>query len=194
MPLSDFIRVLELAVSPAILVSGIGLLLLSMTNRFGRVIDRARILMPRLGGESGERTERVNAQMRILARRARTLRTAITAAVVSLLAAVLLVAGLFAAAVCGSEGIGVVAALAACFVASMAGLIAALALFLYELNLSLQALWLELPADCRGHAPAAGRADSAGDQRGQRRDLLAAAAAGLRAAAGCPDRPGRRPS
>jgi len=191
MPLSDFIRVLELAVSPAILVSGIGLLLLSMTNRFGRVIDRARILMPRLGGE---RTERVSAQMRILARRARTLRTAITAAVVSLLAAVLLVAGLFAAAVCGSEGIGVVAALAACFVASMAGLIAALALFLYELNLSLQALWLELPADCRGHAPAAGRADSAGDQRGQRRDLLAAAAAGLRAAAGCPDRPGRRPS
>jgi hypothetical protein len=150
MPLSDFIRVLELAVSPAILVSGIGLLLLSMTSRFGRVIDRARILMPRIGGESGERAERVSGQLRILARRASALRTAITAAVVSLLAAVLLVAGLFAAAACGSEGSGVVAALAACFVASMVGLIAAPALFLYELNLSLQALWLELPADCRG--------------------------------------------
>jgi hypothetical protein len=150
MPLSDFIRVLELAVSPAILVSGIGLLLLSMTNRFGRVIDRARILMPRVGSDGGRRAERVTAQMRILARRARALRTAITLAVVSLLASVLLVAGLFAASACGSEGNGVVAALAACFVASMAGLIAALALFLYELNLSLQALWLELPAECRG--------------------------------------------
>jgi hypothetical protein len=31
----------------------------------------------------------------------------------------------------------------------MAGLIAALTLFLYGLNLSLQALWLEQPADCR---------------------------------------------
>jgi len=47
--------VLELAVSPAILVSGIGLLLLSMTNRFGRMIDRARILMPRLGSDGGQR-------------------------------------------------------------------------------------------------------------------------------------------
>jgi len=153
MPLSDFIRLLELAVSPAILVSGIGLLLLSMTNRFGRVIDRARFLLPSLGPDGGDRAERIAAQMRILARRARALRTAITLAVVSLLASVLLVAGLFVAAACGSEASTVGGGLVACFVTSMVGLIGALGLFLYELNLSLRALWLELPAECRGHPP-----------------------------------------
>lgn len=153
MPLSDFIRVVELAVSPAILVSGIGLLLLSMTNRFGRVIDRARFLLPNLGADGGDRAERIAAQMRILVRRARALRTAITLAVVSLLASVLLVAGLFVAAAFGSEGSIVGGGLVACFVTSMVGLIGALGLFLYELNLSLQALWLELPAGCRGHPP-----------------------------------------
>ncbi len=149
MLVSDFVRVLGLAVGPAILVSGIGLLLLSMTNRFGRVIDRARILIVPTTAADGIRTEKVNAQLRILARRARALRTAITLAVVSLLLAVLLVMSLFAASAYRSESQAVGIVLASFFTGSMVTLIAALLYFLYELNLSLRALWLELGTDFR---------------------------------------------
>lgn len=42
MSLADLIPTLQPAIGPVNLVSGVGLLLLSMTNRPGRVIDRSR--------------------------------------------------------------------------------------------------------------------------------------------------------
>lgn len=42
--LPDLLPSLQIAIGPVILVSGVSLLLLSMTNRLGRVIDRARDL------------------------------------------------------------------------------------------------------------------------------------------------------
>ena len=42
--LHEIVPVLQVATGPVILISGIGLLLLTMTNRLGRTIDRARIL------------------------------------------------------------------------------------------------------------------------------------------------------
>jgi hypothetical protein len=149
MLVSDFVRVLDLAVGPAILVSGIGLLLLSMTNRFGRVIDRARVLVPRMAADHGDGAGRIAAQLKILARRARVLRAAITMAVSSLLLTVLLVVGLFAASACQCDTHWMAVSLTACFTVSMISLIVALVLFLYELNLSLNALWLEMPAKFR---------------------------------------------
>jgi hypothetical protein len=44
MRLHELVPTIQLAIGPVILVSGVGLLLLSMTNRFGRVIDRSRQL------------------------------------------------------------------------------------------------------------------------------------------------------
>ena len=38
------VPILQVAIGPAILISGVGLLLLTMTNRFGRIIHRARQL------------------------------------------------------------------------------------------------------------------------------------------------------
>ncbi len=149
MHLAELVRFLDVAVGPAILVSGVGLLLLSMTNRFGRIIDRARMLIPKIANEGGERAAQITAQIRILAQRARVLRSAITLAVLSLLLAVLLVMGLFAAAASGYQGGAAAVSLATCFVVSLISLIGAISLFLFELNLSLQALWLELPAECR---------------------------------------------
>ncbi len=35
---------IQLAVAPVFLLSGIGAILVVMTNRFGRIIDRARVL------------------------------------------------------------------------------------------------------------------------------------------------------
>ena len=42
--LAPIIPVLQVAVGPVILISGVGLLILSMSNRFGRIIDRTRVL------------------------------------------------------------------------------------------------------------------------------------------------------
>src|SRR4051812_29821403 len=44
MRLHDLVPTIQVAIGPVILISGVGLLLLSMTNRLGRVIDRARQL------------------------------------------------------------------------------------------------------------------------------------------------------
>lgn len=53
MSLTQLIPTLQLAIGPVILISGVGLLLLSMTNRFGRIIDRARALNRDLRGARG---------------------------------------------------------------------------------------------------------------------------------------------
>lgn len=38
--LTELVPILQLAVGPVILISGVGLLLLTLTNRFGRMLDR----------------------------------------------------------------------------------------------------------------------------------------------------------
>src|SRR5262245_3072565 len=139
--LHDLLPSLQVAIGPVILVSGVGLLVLSMTNRLGRIIDRARELGIELrAGEAAER-ERILAQLDILTTRARLVRQAIALAIVSLLSAAVLVITLFLAAVFVLEAGALVVAL---FVGCMASLIGALVAFLRDINLSLAALRLEL--------------------------------------------------
>ncbi len=67
MTLAEFTDVLQVAVSPVILISGVGLLLLSMTNRLGRVIDRARSIADRRRREDAtEHQHRLEMQLPIL--------------------------------------------------------------------------------------------------------------------------------
>ena len=65
------------AVGPVILISGVGLLLLTMTNRLGRTIDRARQLKHELAPLAGQEREQVQAQVDIIFRRAKIIRLAI---------------------------------------------------------------------------------------------------------------------
>jgi hypothetical protein len=138
--LHDLIPSLQIAIGPVILISGVGLLLLSMTNRFGRIIDRSRELGIELRGGAGER-ERVMRQIDILMKRAHVVRQAIALAILSVLSAAALVITLFVAAVFALEVGALVVAL---FVGCMAALIGALLAFLQDINLSLAALDLEL--------------------------------------------------
>jgi hypothetical protein len=45
MPTTSVVQILTASIAPVIVISGIGLLLLSITNRYGRAIDRARLIM-----------------------------------------------------------------------------------------------------------------------------------------------------
>jgi hypothetical protein len=146
MSLTDLIPTLELAVGPVILISGVGLILLSMTNRFGRVIDRSRILTEDLRRAPARVRPKVLAQLRILARRARIIRVEIALGLLSVLSAAVLIISLFLGALLG---LGMATVIVGLFVLCMLCLIASLVLFMSDVGLSLTALWLELPPEVR---------------------------------------------
>src|SRR5580765_6346316 len=131
MPFAGLIPILQAAVSPVILISGVGLLILSMTNRFARVMDRAR----QLGAMARERAQppskHLASQLRIMVRRARLLRVAISFATLSVLVAGVLVIALFLTAFLRVE---VVLLSAVLFIACLLSLIISLLAFLQDLN------------------------------------------------------------
>ena len=141
MDLKNLVPILQLAVGPVILISGVGLLLLSMTNRFARIIDRSRQLAEALRRGAPEDRERYLSQLRILSRRARLVRAAIALATTSLLLTAILVITLFLAALMGWEVAGLLVAI---FIACLLSLTASLILFLFDINVSLKALKLEI--------------------------------------------------
>jgi len=139
--LEQIIPELRDAVGPVILISGVGLLLLTMTNRLGRAIDRARILKHELAALPGRERGQVQAQVDIIYRRAKLIRLSIMFSVVSALLAAVLVMMLFLAAWLGWQPAwpaGVT------FTACLGSLCVSLLAFMGDINLSLHALKLEL--------------------------------------------------
>ena len=139
--LEKIIPMLQVAIGPVILISGVGLLLLTMTNRLGRVIDRVRQLTRDLPERTGREREHTLAQVTILYRRARMIRLSITLAALSALLASALIITLFVTALLHWEQgffIGLI------FIACMTALFASLVAFICDINLSLHALKLEL--------------------------------------------------
>lgn len=138
--LNQLIPVLQLAIGPVILISGIGLLLLSMTNRYGRTIDRARALARDRRAATGDLTS-IEAQLAIILRRARIIRRAIALAGVSVLLAAILIILLFITVL---VRIDIAWALAIIFIGCMAAVIGALVNFILDINQSLAALKMEV--------------------------------------------------
>src|SRR5690242_1953083 len=97
-PVHDLIPVLQIAIGPVILISGVGLLLLTLTNRFGRAVDRSRALDREVRGAVQEDRGRLSSQVEILYRRARLIRLSIILAAISVLLAAVLIIVLFVAA------------------------------------------------------------------------------------------------
>ena len=146
MALAYLVPILQLSIGPLIVVSGIGLILLSMTNRFGRVLDRSRQLLRELRDPSGADGARIHEQLAILSKRARLIRGGIACCVLSILLASVLVISIFLGDLLNLD-IGV--EVAGLFILCMLSLIAALVLFLSDINLSLHAFWLELETATR---------------------------------------------
>jgi hypothetical protein len=146
MRLIDLVPILQVAVGPVILISGVGLLLLSMTNRLGRVIDRSRLLAEALRKADAQDRSRFVSQLKVLSRRARLVRLAIILAALSVLLAAVLIIALFLAALLQWE-IGILVVIL--FVGCMASLIGSVVVFIADINLSLSALSLEVGAESR---------------------------------------------
>jgi len=142
--LEQLIPVLQVAIGPVILISGVGLLVLSMTNRLGRLIDRSRILIEvRRRGAPQDQT-RADLQLTILWRRARVLRTAISLSCISVLLDALMMILLFLGSLVDLPvAVEVTIAFAACLTA----LIGSIVFFLRDINLALGALAHEMQPD-----------------------------------------------
>jgi len=140
--LTQLVPILQLAVGPVILISGVGLLLLTLTNRFGRMIDRSRAIIRDIsqGGQAAAVVANLNDQVQILHRRARILRLSITLAAVTVLAVGVLILGLFVAAYWQVEMVGVLVAI---FCVAILGLIGSMMAFIADMNLALRAAQLD---------------------------------------------------
>jgi Protein of unknown function (DUF2721) len=140
-PLAELIPVLQTAIGPMILISAVGLLLLNMTNRLGRTIDRARQLVQLLRHCDEDDRHRYKLQLEILWRRARLQQVAIALILTSALLAALLIIGLFLSVLLKVEAAIFLSAL---FVLCLVALIGSLVYFLRDINLALRALDHEL--------------------------------------------------
>lgn len=134
---SDIPHVIQLAVAPVFLLSGVGVTLGVLATRLGRIIDRARLLEQRMPTSTGAAHEAVAEELRTLAHRAKLINRAITLCVACALCVCLLIATLFVGALLG---LGLVALLAALFIASMLALIGGYLSFLREIFLATHSL------------------------------------------------------
>ncbi|MDD3180823.1 MAG: DUF2721 domain-containing protein [Opitutaceae bacterium] len=133
--------IIQLSISPVILISGVGALSITLTNRMGRIVDRTRVLAVQVGQAAEGNRQHLETLLAIMWRRSQLIRQAVTFAGCSMLASCLLVLGLFIAAFFHLEPGHL---LAATFVTSILFLAAALVSFLRDIYLSLRALHLEV--------------------------------------------------
>jgi Na+/melibiose symporter-like transporter len=139
--LNELIPMLQVAIGPVILISGVGLLLLSLTNRFGRAVDRSRQLIREMREADETNRPRLADQVAILFRRARLIQISIILATVSVLFAAMLIITLFFMALLKSELAVLISLL---FICCLTSLIVSLFAFIMDIHLSLKALKLEL--------------------------------------------------
>ncbi|AXQ31433.1 DUF2721 domain-containing protein [Solimonas sp. K1W22B-7] len=127
---------IQLAVAPVFLLAGIGSMLGVLTNRLARVIDKARKLEERFPAAADPVAPDIayQAELRVLARRARYLQVAIGCCVGCALLVALVVVTLFVSAVFDLNAFAVVAFL---FIAAMLAFITGLLCFMREIHLGL---------------------------------------------------------
>jgi hypothetical protein len=138
---AQLIPVLQTAIGPTILISGVGLLLLTMTNRLARTIDRTRAAARELPDTSAPDYTMHAGQLQVLWRRARLIRLSIALASLSALFAALLIIVLFVTALLQLENVWLICTL---FIICLICLIGSLFVFIHDINLSLAALKFEV--------------------------------------------------
>jgi len=126
-------HVIQLAIAPVFLLSGVGAILAVLINRLGRIVDRYRSLENGKPKTDAGAAALVDIEMEILSRRARLIHWAISLCTVGALFICIVIAMLFVGSM---VHVGVSQAIALMFVAAMLALIAGLLSFLREIALA----------------------------------------------------------
>lgn len=135
--ISAIAHVIQLAIAPVFLLTGIASLLGVLTNRLARVIDRARLLEGHLPDLTGEHQRVVGGDLRMLSGRARHINRAISLCTLAALLVCVVIAVLFVSAFLPQDVSQFVVTL---FVIAMVCLIAGLVSFLREISLATRSL------------------------------------------------------
>ena len=130
-------HVIQLAVAPVFLLTGVGAILAVLTNRLARIIDRARVLEERLTRAHEPDHAADVGDLRTLSQRARHINRAISLSVTCALLVCAVIAALFGGHFLDTDLSGLVGLV---FVAAMLALIGALLSFLREIYIATRSL------------------------------------------------------
>ncbi len=132
----DIVHLIQSAVAPVFLLSGVAATLGVLTNRLARIVDRARLLEDRIENRPGS-VHNLHEQLVVLGRRSRYINAAISMCAFSALLVALVVIALFANAFFDAR---LAATIALLFVGAMLFLIGAFGAFLLEVRIATAAL------------------------------------------------------
>ena len=149
MPISSVVQILTASIAPVIVISGVGLLLLSISNRYGRAIDRVRLLARELSESDPESAQRrhLREQLRFTNERAHMLRSSMLYGSTCIFCVSLTVFSLFAEHLLGLQRdlLGV-----PFFALCLLALVVSMYYSIRDITMSLSALELEVSERMRG--------------------------------------------
>ena len=148
-PMAGVAHVIQLAIAPVFLLSGIGALLGVMTGRLSRIIDRARGLESVTVSDAAAQA-RVNDELRVLGRRARLVSRAIALCTTSALLVATVVIVLFVGAFFRTDLSPVIGTT---FVGAMVALCIGLLTFLREISHAMRSLRIGIREEIRENTP-----------------------------------------
>jgi hypothetical protein len=142
----DIVHLIQSAVAPVFLLSGVAATLGVLTNRLARIVDRARALEDRIENRPGA-VVNLHHELEVLAKRSRYINAAISGCAISALLVALVVITLFANAFFAAN---LAASIALLFVGAMLFLIGAFGAFLIEVKIATAALRFMRPHEEHG--------------------------------------------
>jgi hypothetical protein len=131
-------QLIQLALGPVFLISGVGITLSMLTQRLARIVDRARTLEEQREHATNEtKLKGIDKDLRVIWRRTRYINSAIALSTIAALLTSLVVTLLFASAFSPMNVGSVVAVM---FVGSLVSLTAAFLMFLIEVRIATNTL------------------------------------------------------
>lgn len=135
----SFTKLLQFSISPIALISGAALFLLSITNRLGRSIDRARQLAGDM--ENDPHIDDTREQLRVLLQRSNLLRNSVFLTSFSIFLSTLMILSLAVHLFLGLLSGKIILV---CLFLSIICLCASLVFFLWDISLALEAVKVEV--------------------------------------------------
>ena len=138
--LAALIKFLQACITPVAMISGVGLLLLTITNRLGRVFDRIRSLVAELDKTEIKRREEKTKEITVFYKRARFLRNSVAWIMIGMISSCLIIPLLF---IMSLTGIDLKILGYTFFIVSAFSMLVAFVYFFKDVLLSLNAIKLE---------------------------------------------------
>ena len=143
------VQIMTASIAPVIVISGVGLLLLSISNRYGRAIDRVRLLAREMVESDPESSRRrhLTEQLRLTNDRAHILKRSMLYASVCIFFVSLTILSLFAEHLVGLQRDFLALP---CFAGCLVCLVVSIYFSIRDITVSLAALELEVSERMRG--------------------------------------------